>query len=189
MPHQPHPTSSRISLLLFLSDSHGCRHVLVHMWFSSAHPKMNPFPSSIKLFSDATKGRFKPHDQFSADVPSFLSTCSFMLMLTVSDWILTETQFPSALQKCGCLWKWKLLSHVQLFETSWNIQFGILEARILEWVAFPFSRGSSQPKDRMIELRYPTLPADSLPAESQRKPKNTGVGSLSILQWIFPTQE
>ena len=25
---------------------------------------------------------------------------------------------------------------------------GILQARILEWVAMPFSRGSSQPKDR-----------------------------------------
>ena len=25
---------------------------------------------------------------------------------------------------------------------------GILQAKILEWVAFPFSRGSSQPKDR-----------------------------------------
>ena len=25
---------------------------------------------------------------------------------------------------------------------------GILKARILEWVAFPFSRGSSQPSDR-----------------------------------------
>ena len=25
---------------------------------------------------------------------------------------------------------------------------GILQARILEWVAFPFSRGSSQPQDR-----------------------------------------
>ena len=24
---------------------------------------------------------------------------------------------------------------------------GILQARIFEWVAFPFSRGSSQPKD------------------------------------------
>ena len=26
---------------------------------------------------------------------------------------------------------------------------GILQARILEWVAFPLSRGSSQPRDRM----------------------------------------
>ena len=25
---------------------------------------------------------------------------------------------------------------------------GLLQARILEWVAFPFSRGSSQPRDR-----------------------------------------
>ena len=25
---------------------------------------------------------------------------------------------------------------------------GILQARILEWVAFPFSRGSPQPRDR-----------------------------------------
>ena len=25
---------------------------------------------------------------------------------------------------------------------------GVLQARILEWVAFPFSRGSSQPRDR-----------------------------------------
>ena len=25
---------------------------------------------------------------------------------------------------------------------------GILQARILEWVAFPFSSGSSQPRDR-----------------------------------------
>ena len=25
---------------------------------------------------------------------------------------------------------------------------GILQVRILEWVAFPFSRGSSQPRDR-----------------------------------------
>ena len=33
------------------------------------------------------------------------------------------------------------------------------------------------------------LQADSLLTEPPRKPKNTGVGSLSPLQWIFPTQE
>ena len=38
--------------------------------------------------------------------------------------------------------KWKSLSHVQLFVTPWTV-YGILQARILEWVAFPFSRGSS----------------------------------------------
>ena len=40
-----------------------------------------------------------------------------------------------------------------------------------------------------IEPRSPTLQMDSLPPEPQGKPKNTGVGSLSLLQQIFPTQE
>ena len=31
---------------------------------------------------------------------------------------------------------------------------GILQARILEWVAFPFSRGSSQPTDRIPHCRW-----------------------------------
>ena len=39
-----------------------------------------------------------------------------------------------------------------------------------------------------IEPRSPALQVDSLPAEPQEKPKNTGVGSLSLLQQI-PTQE
>ena len=63
---------------------------------------------------------------------------------------------------------------------------GILQARILEWVAFPFSRGLPKPG---IAPRFPTLQADSLPAESSGEPKNTGVSSLSLLQWIFLTQE
>ena len=79
-----------------------------------------------------------------------------------------------------------MLSHVQLFAATWTALHGILQARILEWVAFSFSRGSSQPRDRP---RSPTLQADSLPAEPQGKPKNTEVDSLSLLQWIFLTQE
>ena len=39
---------------------------------------------------------------------------------------------------------------------------GILQARILEWVAISFSRGSSPSR---IELRSPALQADSLPTE------------------------
>ena len=40
-----------------------------------------------------------------------------------------------------------------------------------------------------VEPRSPTLQADSLPAEPEGKPKNTGVGSLSLIQCIFQTQE
>ena len=49
----------------------------------------------------------------------------------------------------GCV-----LSHVQLFATPWTVacqaplSMGILQAKILEWVAMPSSRGSSQPRDR-----------------------------------------
>ena len=39
-----------------------------------------------------------------------------------------------------------------------------------------------------IGPRSPALQADSLPAEPQGKPKNTGVSSLSLHQWIFLTQ-
>ena len=71
---------------------------------------------------------------------------------------------------------------------------GVLQARTLEWVAFPFSRDLPNPG---TEPRSPALQADaadSLPAEPQVKPKNTGLGSLSevsrhkgslrILEWV-----
>ena len=44
---------------------------------------------------------------------------------------------------------------------------GILQARILEWVAVPFFRGSSRPGER---TRSPALRADSLPSEPPEKP-------------------
>ena len=63
---------------------------------------------------------------------------------------------------------------------------GILQARIMEWVTFPSPGHLPNPGTKP---RSPTLQAHSLPAEPQRKPKNTGVDSLSLLQWIFLTQE
>ena len=63
---------------------------------------------------------------------------------------------------------------------------GILQARVLEREAYPRSRDLPNPG---TELRAPALQVDSLPAEPQVKPKNTGMGSLSPLQQIFPTQE
>ena len=41
---------------------------------------------------------------------------------------------------------------------------GISQARILEWVAIPFSRGSSQPRDW---TQVSCIAADSLPSEPQ----------------------
>ena len=52
----------------------------------------------------------------------------------------------------------------------------------------PFTSPGDLPNPR-IKPRSPALQQDSLPADPQGKPKNTGVGSLSILQQIFPSQE
>ena len=114
---------------------------------------------------------------------------------------------------------------------------GILQARVLEWVATPSSRGSSQPcveKIKTVSSASPPLQVDSLLLSDQGSPvcsflsltvcssltlmqelqseserhsvvsdslrphdlyspwtclgQNAGVGSLSLLQRIFPTQ-
>ena len=63
---------------------------------------------------------------------------------------------------------------------------GILQVRILEQVAFPFSRGSSQPRD---QTQVSCIAGGFFTAEPKGKPKNTVLGSLSLLQRIFPTQK
>ena len=50
---------------------------------------------------------------------------------------------------------------------------GILQARIPEWVAFPFSRGSSQPSP-------PALQADSLPAEPLPGDRGLSISRVAI---------
>ena len=52
---------------------------------------------------------------------------------------------------------------------------GILQARVLEWVAMPSSRGSPQPRDQTWS---PTLQADALPSEPPGKPHSRGDGVL-----------
>ena len=56
------------------------------------------------------------------------------------------------------------------------------------WSGLPFLTPGDLSKPG-IKPRSPTLQADSLPSEPPRKPKNTGVGSLSLLQGTFSTQE
>ena len=63
---------------------------------------------------------------------------------------------------------------------------GILQARILEGVAFPSSRGPSPPRDR---TQAPCIAGGFFTTEPPGKPTNAGVGSQPVLQQIFPTQE
>ena len=55
---------------------------------------------------------------------------------------------------------------------------GILQARILEWVAISSFRGSSQPTDR---TRVSALQADSLLPEPLQKPRPVGQFSRSVV--------
>ena len=69
---------------------------------------------------------------------------------------------------CVCVYtKWSEVKVTQLCPTLCDPMgytvLGILQARVLEWVAFSFPREFSQP-------RFPTLQADSLPAEPPGKP-------------------
>ena len=66
------------------------------------------------------------------------------------------------------------------------LSVGILQARMLEWVAMLFSRGSSQPRDH---TQVSPLQVNSLPYEPPGKSMNNGVGNLSLFQGIFLTLE
>ena len=115
-------------------------------------PKLTP-PQNWRAMS-STGGDFLGHTgslKFSPPPPTTvcLQTCSgisrgeffFPIPCTVKvETVWYPFPFP--------LWKWKSLSCVRLFATPQTIQYGILQARILKWVAFPFSRRSFQPRDQ-----------------------------------------
>ena len=62
---------------------------------------------------------------------------------------------------------------------------GNIQARILEWIAIPSSRTSSQLRD---QTQVSWIAGIFLPAKPPGKPTKTGVGSLSFLQGIFPAK-
>ena len=82
---------------------------------------------------------------------------------------------------------WKSLCQVWLFVTPGTIQ-SLEFSRPEYWSGWPFPSPGDLPSPG-IKARSPALQADSLPAEPPGKPKTIGVGSLSLLQRIFPTQE
>ena len=61
---------------------------------------------------------------------------------------------------------------------------GILQARILKWVAVPSSRGSSWPQDPITSLLSPAWQAGSLPLGSPRNPSSMDL-SQNILLFVW----
>ena len=83
-----------------------------------------------------------------------------------------------------------VIRHVQLSATPWTIAcqnpWGF--SRQEHWSGLPFSPPGDL-SNSGTEPRSPALQVGSLPSEPQGKPKNTGVGSLSLLQGNLLTQE
>ena len=76
------------------------------------------------------------------------------------------------------------------FATSWTVALqtplSMGFSRQEYWSGLPFPSPGDLPDPGIVPVS-PAWQADSLPAELQGKPKNTGVGSLSLLQRIFLT--
>ena len=75
---------------------------------------------------------------------------SLMSAALVGGFFTTSPTWEAPLWVCGC----ELLCRVQRFADPWTgarqapLVHGILQARIMEWVTIPFSKESSQPRDR-----------------------------------------
>ena len=88
-------------------------------------------------------------------------------------------------------WKCQSLSHVWFFATPQSVAYQASLSMEFSgqkyWNGLPCPSLGNLPNPG-IEPRYPTLQADSLLSELPGNPKNTGMGSLSLLQYIFPTR-
>ena len=66
------------------------------------------------------------------------------------------------------------------------LSIGIFQARILEWVARSFFRGSSQPRYQILGSVSPVLQAESVPTEPWGKPLS--LVRLFMTPWIVTLQ-
>ena len=73
--------------------------------------------------------------------------------------------------------------------------YGIFQARILEWIAISFSRGSSQPRDRMCISCISCIAGRFFAAETPGKPYNMDTNllfcfraltSATVQLWLLP---
>jgi len=87
----------------------------------------------------------------------------FFSMMSSTGLIVSRSQKPSS---CLCVCVCVCVNHSvmsdslrphELYPPVFSVH-GILQARILEWIAIPFSRGSSQPRDRtLVSCRFVTI--------------------------------
>ena len=113
------------------------------------------------------------HDWLSMRVHTHTHTHTLIILLNSSLYLLSFLKVKVA-QLC-----------VTLCDPINYKVHGILQARILERVAFPFSRGSSHPRDRM---QVSQIAGRFFTSWATREAQEYWRGYLSLLQRIFPTQ-
>ena len=163
----------------------------VWFWSLSKHSMPLPFPDQIsqtpklEVFWDCRMWEWAQIFKWELSQKTWAMT-----LVTSGNW---EQGNFSLLNKLFLIawaihkWKWKVTQLcLTLCDPMDYTVHGILQARLLEWVAFPFSRGSSWPRNRTgvscIAGRFSTSWATG-------KPKNIGVGRLSLLQGIILIQD
>ena len=109
------------------------------MWQACAH-----LTSTRHIFTATQQGLQEsqdnvkiPEERQSSDIAAgiFVTLCKSLSLYE------SESKKVKATQSCPTLWD----------PMDYTVH-GILQARILEWVAVPFSRGSSQPRDWSLVL-------------------------------------
>ena len=89
------------------------------------------------------KGRCSANSSFSSEYSPFH-------LYDLDNWLSKETprrsSSPVCLLSLLCCASWSVMSNSAI---PWIVSsvHGILQVRILDWVAIPFSRGASQPRD------------------------------------------
>ena len=105
----------------------------------------NQTPSLSSLLSPSQKVPEKKRFAENSVVVRFIIESKIILVLSLAS---------LSFHLCWNITKWKLLSGVWLFMTLWELPSssvrGILQARIPEWVAIPFSRESFWPRDQTL---------------------------------------
>ena len=124
----------------------------VHALYLSYHGALVLLDSRWLLSWVRAQGQFVTPWFLPASSPAFLQ--SVPLWAPFPDLGMEALKFPKY-DSDGSESVGRSVMHVQLFATSWTIcslpgssVHGILQARILEWVVIPFSRGPSPPRDQ-----------------------------------------
>ena len=150
-----------------------CESVLSPSGFLILFPRMRSLLTHFPLFSDVK--------------PNYMGTPGWPCVCV---WYVCACECAHV---CLCAQVWVCVGESEscsVLSTLWShVLYKSMEfSRPEYWSGWTFPNPGDLSNPR-IEPRSPTLQVDSLPAEPQGKPKIMGVGSLSLLQQIFPTQE